>query len=108
MWKKIILGVLFIDFAFLTVRALMTFSYGGVIEAFLANPATQLGFADLCISLGLILTWIFKDARTKQRFFWPYALVTLIFGVAGPLTYLLVGEFSEVPDPLNEAAHTSA
>ncbi len=108
MWKKIILGVLFIDFSFLNLRALSAFSYFGVLEAVFANQATQLVFADLCISLGLVLAWMFKDARAKQRYFWPYALVTLLFGVAGPLAYLLVEEFFEVPDALNQAARTSA
>lgn len=108
MWKKIILSILFIDFALLNLRALSAFSYFGVLEAVFANQATQLVFADLCISLGLVLVWMYKDARAKQRCFWPYALVTLLFGCAGPLAYLLVDAFCEAPDPLREAARMSA
>ena len=104
MWKKVVLALVFADFAFLTVRALLAFGYMGVIEAFLTNAATQLLSADLIISLSLVSIWMFKDARGKGRNVWPYLLTTLVFGSAGPLAYLLVGAFQSQPRRVTESA----
>ena len=95
MWKRVLLFLVLGDFVFLTIRATLEFGYMGVIDWFMANAATQLLFADLTISLVLISIWMFKDARVKGRNVWPYFGVTLFFGVAGPLMYLLLGQFDE-------------
>jgi len=46
--------------------------------------------------IGLVLAsvWMQRNAAATGRRFWPYALLTVTFGSAGPLVYLLVGTFS--------------
>ena len=63
--------------------------YLGFFELVAANWATRLMFFDLVIALGLLLVWMFRDARAQRMSFVPYALVTLCFGAAGPLLYLV-------------------
>jgi len=41
------------------------------------------------LSLGLVLTWMALDARETGLPYLPYLAVTLLFGVAGPLAYLV-------------------
>lgn len=48
----------------------------------------------LVIALVLASIWMHRDAVATGRRFWPFALVTLVLGSAGPLTYLLVRTFS--------------
>lgn len=94
MWKKIALLLVLAFFLFLNYLALNDFGYMGVIEWFGANSATVLLSWDLIISLTLICIWIVQDARSSGRHYLLYLLVTLFFGVAGPLLYLIVREFS--------------
>jgi hypothetical protein len=39
--------------------------------------------------LVLITVWMQQDAHAGGRRFWPFAVVTLLLGSAGPLAYLL-------------------
>jgi hypothetical protein len=48
---------------------------------------TRLAFVDLSLSLGLVLVWMRHDAGERALPFWPYAVITLAVGVAGPLAY---------------------
>ena len=83
--------------AALTVQATLVHGYLGVFEALAANAATRLAFVDLSLSLGLVLLWMWGDAHERALPFWGYALVTLAFGVAGPLAYLLHRELQRAP-----------
>ena len=47
-------------------------------------------FADIAIALVLVLAWMWRDAASTGRRFWPYAIVTLMLGSIGPLLYLLL------------------
>ncbi len=43
---------------------------------------------DLAISLGLVCTWLIRDARQRGRRAWPWVLATPFFGSLAPLLYL--------------------
>ena len=94
--KQIVLWLVLIDFAALTTYAVMQHGYLGFFELAMANWATRLMFADLCIALSLIAVWLVRDARERGASFWPYLALTLCFGAAGPLLYLIRREASEV------------
>lgn len=80
---------LLVPFLALTAYVLETHGYGGFLDAAFANAATVLLSVDLVLSLGLILTWMGLDARETGTPYLPYLAVTLVFGVAGPLAYLV-------------------
>lgn len=93
-WKRSILSLILIFFLFLTVRAINAHGYLGVILMFNANPGTELLSWDLIISLTLVCIWLVSDARKNGNAYFPFLLITLLFGVAGPLLYLIVRGFS--------------
>lgn len=84
-----LLSVLLLGFLGLTEYTLTTVGYVGFFEAMRANAATNLAMVDIVVALSLVLVWVFRDARERGLPFWPYALVTLGFGSAGPLAYLI-------------------
>ena len=49
---------------------------------------------DLVIALSLILIWMVPDARARGLRTWPWVLITLTFGAAGPLGYLIRRELA--------------
>ena len=78
--KQILLWLVLIDFAALTTYAVMQHGYVGFFELAMANWATRLLFADLCIALSLVALWMHRDARERGASFWPYLALTLFFG----------------------------
>jgi hypothetical protein len=97
MLRLALLSLVLLAFAVLTVEATLVHGYLGVFEAMAANAATRLAFVDLTLSLGLVLLWMWGDARGRALPFWAYAVVTLAFGVAGPLAYLIHRELRHAP-----------
>jgi len=61
----------------------------GFYQQLLASPAAWQTLVDITIALGLVLAWMFQDARRSGRAFWPWVPVTLLLGSLGPLLYLL-------------------
>ena len=61
------LGLLLVlaDFAGLEAYAVWQYGYVGVFQLVLANAATVVAFADLCIALGLVMLWMWGDARER-------------------------------------------
>lgn len=86
---RILLGVLLAVFLAQTGKVLISIGFLGFFASVRLNAATELMFLDLVITLGLIMVWMWRDARASDRLFWPFALVTLLVGSAGPLAYLL-------------------
>jgi len=93
MGQRIALGVVLTVFLAQTGVVLAGPGYAGFFAAANLNEATRLMFFDLVIALVLITIWMHRDAAATGRRFWPYALMTLAFGSAGPLLYLLVRTF---------------
>ena len=55
----------------------------------LNHPAGWQIFADLAITLCLLLVYIHRDAQATGRRFWPWAVFSLIVGSFGPLLYFI-------------------
>jgi hypothetical protein len=89
MSKPVAIGITLASFGALTLRALDVHGYLGFFGALLASPAGILAIADLVIALSLAAVWMWSDARERELPFWPYFALTLVFGSAGPLAYLL-------------------
>ena len=87
--QRILLSIVLAGFLALTVVAIMENGYAGFFELALANSATRLLSVDLCITLTLITVWMYVDARERGASFLPYVVLTLAFGAAGPLLYLI-------------------
>ena len=61
----------------------------GFYRALLDSPAAWQLLMDITIALGLVLAWIWQDAKRSGRAFWPWVPLTLALGSIGPLLYLL-------------------
>jgi hypothetical protein len=85
------LGLLLVlaDFAAFEAYAVWKYGVVGLFQLVLANAATGVAFADLCIALGLIIFWMWGDARERGASVVPYVLMTLGLGSVGPLAYLI-------------------
>ena len=90
--KRLGILVLLLDFVGLEAYAVWQYGYRGVFELLFANAATAVAFVDLCIALGLIMLWMWRDARERGTSIVPYAVLTVTLGSVGPLLYLLVRE----------------
>jgi len=97
--KRIALIIVFLAFLDVTALAVYHHGYLGFFELGLANAATRALSADLVIALSLVSWWMWHDARARGASFAPYFLVTLAFGSAGPLLYLIVRERRTQPIP---------
>ena len=90
--SRILLVLALLAFLGLTFVAVSDHGYLGFFDIAGSNSATRLMLADLVIALSLILVWMWRDARARGASgasIAPYAIVTLLFGVAGPLLYLI-------------------
>ncbi len=92
--KVIGLGIVLLAFLDFTIYAVYQHGYLGFFEAVGANSATRLAMFDLTIALMLIVVWMVRDARERGHSWLPYAIVTLFFGAAGPLAYLIRREWT--------------
>lgn len=87
--NKALLGVVLLAFGGLTVAAVLQHGYVGIFQYQLRSLAGLQVLADLGIALGLVLVWLWRDARASGRKPWPWVLLTLAAGSFGPLLYLL-------------------
>lgn len=86
-----------IPFAVLSAIALWEHGYLGIVlPHFQAWNAGQV-FADLVIALGLIMVWMYQDARRTGRNPWPWLAATCATGSFGPLLYLLTRSRDQSP-----------
>jgi hypothetical protein len=86
-----LIWVVFALFMALSIEVLWQFGPAGLMAALLANGATTLAFIDLAIALSLMMLVMAKDAARSGRRLWPYVVLTLTFGSAGPLLYFALG-----------------
>ncbi len=89
MSRIIALGLVLAAFLVMTDLAILEHGYVGFFELMFANSATRLAMLDLGIVLVLFTLWQWTDAKDRGLPFWPYAAVSLTFGAAGPLAYLI-------------------
>lgn len=86
--QRWLLAFILVDFTAFTVWVAADAGWTGFVATFESGPwAIQLAL-DLLISLGLVLTWIVRDARSRgmSPVFW--VVFTLLTGSIGPLLYL--------------------
>ena len=75
-------------FGLLSAAALRAHGYWGIIEPHFRSFGAAQVFADLVIALTLVMTWIWRDARSRGRSPVPWIAATLALGSFGPLLYL--------------------
>ena len=92
--KIIGLGALLAAFVAETVYTTATVGYIGFFEAANANAATRLMMFDLVLALGAISIWMLRDARQRGLTALPWLALTALFGMAGPLGYLIRRELA--------------
>ncbi len=87
--KRWILVLVLFPFSVLSAVALWRHGYWRIFEPHFRSYGAAQVLMDLSIALGLVLAWMWADARKEKRSFWPWALLTLAAGSFGPLLYLL-------------------
>jgi hypothetical protein len=91
--NKALLIVVLIAFSGLTGYTLV--HYGGLIAwlmFYTRDPASWQIFADLVITMSLLLVWMKRDTEASRRPFWPWAIFSLIIGSFGPLLYFITAK----------------
>jgi Terpene cyclase DEP1 len=88
-YGKLILIVVLVAFSIQGVYVLSQVGYWNIWIHNLNHVAGQQVFADLLISLTLVMAWMWHDARNIGRNVWPWIVLTLVAGSFGPLIYLL-------------------
>ena len=85
------LGLLLVWVPFTALSGLALWQHGivGLVEALTANTATVTLVVDLMISLTLIMTWMWADARERGLSALPYLILTAVLGSVGSLLYLV-------------------
>jgi hypothetical protein len=99
MIRKLVLWTLLVDFSALTAWAVYQHGLVEIFELAFSSWGSALLFVDLTIALGLVLVWMYGDARERGLSFLPYAALTLAFGSVGPLAYLIRRERQAVAAP---------
>jgi hypothetical protein len=84
---RVILWAVFAGFSLLTIEVLAEFGYAGFVDWAFHNFATTLLAIDLIIALALVSAGVIRHAAEHGHRAWPYLLLTLAFGSAGPLLY---------------------
>jgi hypothetical protein len=87
--KQIGLAVVLADFMALNLYVVYEYGLAGLFDSIFSSWAGTALFVDLCIALSLITVWLWRDARSCGMSPIPYVLLTLSFGSAGPLLYLI-------------------
>ena len=86
--QRTLLIIILILFGALSAAAIWQHGYVGVFLSFTQNLAGMQVFADLVISLTLVMTWMWRDAKATGRNIYPWIVLTLAAGSFGPLIYL--------------------
>ena len=81
-------------FAAITASVVARTGLAGFYQQLLDSPAAWQTLADITIALGLVLAWMWQDARRNGRRFWPWVPVTLLAGSFGPLLYMSLAQRS--------------
>ena len=92
---RILIVITLILFGALSAAALLEHGFIGIFMSPLASLAAGQIFADLCISLTLVLIWLWHDAKATHRNPWPWIVVALAVGSFSPLVYLLTRKSGE-------------
>ncbi|MCB9738565.1 MAG: DUF2834 domain-containing protein [Deltaproteobacteria bacterium] len=83
-----LLALLSLGFFGISTVAVGEFGYVGLWRLIGQDAGTVQLFADLCVAMTLVTTWLRRDARRRGEPAWPWLLLTVLGGSAGPLGYL--------------------
>lgn len=87
--KQIVLSIITVDFLALTAWAVLEVGYFNIFAGILANPGTILLGVDLLLAIGMVVAWMWIDARKHGLHVAPYLALTATLGSAGLLIYLI-------------------
>ena len=87
--QRTLIVITLVLFGALSAVALIEHGLVGLFTTPLQSLAGQQVFADLVISLTLVMIWMWHDAKATGRNVWPWLIATLAVGSFGPLIYLL-------------------
>ena len=87
--QRTILIITLAAFSVLSALALWHHGYWGLIAPQLQTLGTGQVLADLVISLGLVMIWMWRNATSTGRNPSPWFVLALAAGSFGPLIYLL-------------------
>ena len=90
-----LLLVTLVLFGALSAAAVWQHGFLGIFASPFQSLAAGQIFADLVVSLTLIMVWMWRDAKATGRMPWPWIAATLAFGSFGPLVYLLTAKVAE-------------
>lgn len=83
----------------LTGFALWQHGYWGIMAPHFESTGAGQVLFDLVIALLLLSAWMWKDAKAKNRAYWPWFILTLAAGSFGPLLYLI---FYAIKEPASK------
>ena len=104
--KQLGLSVLLVAFGGLEAWGVYQVGVVGIFEQALGSVGALVAFVDLSIALGLVMLWMWLDARERGVAPVPYVVLTLALGSVGPLLYLIRRE-STAPAALGAAVRAS-
>ena len=87
--QRSILSVVLVLFSILSVVALQESGYIGLFTYQFQTWSGVQVISDLFISVGLLMVWMWRDAKANGRRAELWIVFTLITGSFGPLLYLL-------------------
>ncbi len=90
--NKAVLITVLAAFTALTLYVISLIGLPNVWVHNLNHPAGWQIFADLAISLCLLLVFIWRDTQQTGRAFWPWAIFSLAVGSFGPLLYFITAK----------------
>jgi hypothetical protein len=87
---RTLLILVFAAFGAYSTYAMFEVGYLGIWRSAFKDPGSTQVLLDLCISLGLVCSWMLRDARERGRNAWPFVVAALFVGSVAPLLYLLL------------------
>jgi len=101
-WKRIVLIALPL-LAFSAYTGLIIFTdpdgYLGFVWLALRERWAMQMLLDVGLALTLFLLWMWRDAKERRIFVWPYVIACLALGSIGALAYLLHRELRRAQEP---------
>jgi hypothetical protein len=86
--QRVLLTAVILAFGAFTTAVIVEYGLSGFADEVKQNIATLQVLIDLSIVATLVLIWMYRDSRTSEVPFLPYAVVTILAGSFGPLLYL--------------------
>jgi hypothetical protein len=102
-----VLRLVFIAFAAQGIYVMAQIGYLEIWRYGFAHLAGQQVLADLTIAIGLIMIWLWHDAKANGRQFWPWLVFALIAGSFSPLLYLSTRRKSAPNQQVSQVARSA-